>query len=206
MEEKQVVKEELTTPEPMQEGEKKQEAVESTPSAEPAPGSKTESELLLKSLNKEREKRKLLEERLRLMEEKLENVPLSEGEGEGDISEEGKALKKELTSLKADFSKVLEEKEYDKVIATYPILKDKLEEFKEYKDTRYPNIELPIVAKVYLTENGFFEPLRKGLEKPTGGDKSAVKDGMTAEEVKDLRENNFKRYQRLLSENKIKIV
>jgi len=44
------------------------------------------------------------------------------------------------------------------------------------------------------------------LEKPTGGDKIPQKIGMSAEEVKNLRENNYKKYTQMLSEGKIKIV
>lgn len=194
--------EELTTPD-ISEDEKTQteEIIEEEVIPSVPVGSKTNSELLLKSLHEEREKRRILEEEKKLLEEKLSSSTFSDDEV---FSDEGKILKKEISALTEKINSIEEEKSFEKVCSQYPILKEKSEEFKEFcKD--YPKTKLENMAKLYLSENGLFEPSRKGLEKPTGGQRVPVASGMTADDVKTLRETNFKKYQEMIMKGQIKI-
>ncbi len=185
----EVVKEDLTNPQPS-EG-KKQEEAKKEEIASPAPGSKTDSLLLLKSLQEEREKRRLLEEEKKLLEEELESSTLSE---EDVISEEGKILKKQISTLTEKINSIEEEKDFEKLCNKYPILREKTTEFKEFRSSEHPKAKLESVAKLYLAENGLLEPVRKGLEKPTGGTRIPSVFGMTTEDVKRLRTSNYKKY------------
>jgi hypothetical protein len=53
-------------------------------------------------------------------------------------------------------------------------------------------------------EKGLLEPVRKGLEKPTGGDRTPLSSGMSTEEVKSLRETDYKKYREMLKKGLIK--
>lgn len=195
-----VVNQEPVTAAPASEDVKTQEP-EATLTEEVVPkaqaGDKTEPNLLLKSLQEEREKRKLLEQEL----ETLKSSALSEDEV---FSDEGKALKKQITALTEKINSIEEDKNLQAVYAQYPVLKEKSEEFKTFRED-YPRTKLENVAKLYLAENGMLEPTRKGLEKTTGGQRVPLTSGMTAEDVKTLRETNFKKYQEMLSKGQIKI-
>ena len=199
MENQIVVNEELTPPQPS-EGEKPE--VEIKPEAKPQPeaGSKTESELLLKSLQEEREKRRILEEELRIAKENAS----TNLDNEEIFSDEGKVLQEKISSLNDKILIIEEEKNLEKLFNQYPLLRDKADEFKEFRQLEHPKAKLESVAKLYLAEWGLLEPTRKGLEKPTGGTREPFSSGMTAEDVANLRKNNFKEYQRLIKEGKLK--
>ena len=195
-----VVNQEPVTEAPVSEDVKTQEPeVETTEEVTPKvqAGDKTDPNLLLKSLQDEREKRRLLEEEL----EQLKSSALSEDEV---FSDEGKALKKQITTLTEKINSIEEDKNLQAVYAQYPVLKEKSEEFNTFR-AEYPRTKLENVAKLYLAENGLLEPARKGLEKTTGGPRIPPTSGMTAEDVKTLRETNFKKYQEMLSKGQIKI-
>ncbi len=165
----------------------------------PVAGSKTDSELLLKSLQEEREKRRLLEEELKLAKEQSSN--LSEPEV---FSDEGKALEQKISVLNEKIKLIEEEKDFEKLFNQYPLLREKADEFKEYRQAEHPKAKLESVAKLYLVEQGLLESPRKGLETPTGGARTPFTSGMTVEDVANLRKNNFKEYQRLIKEGKLK--
>jgi hypothetical protein len=192
-----VVNEELTPPQPS-EGEPQVEKKVATP----APGSKTPPELLLKSLHEEKIKREKLEEELRTKEEELNSLKNTNDEV---FSDEGKVLERKITSLTDKISQLEEEKSFEKLYTEYPILKEKSEEFKEFRKTEHPNAKLESVAKLYLVDNGFYEPPRKGLEKPTGGSRTPMTSGMTSDEIKTLRETNYKKYSDMLQKGLIKM-
>lgn len=210
---KNVVKdEELTSSQPSegktQEEPKTEDKVQPAPEpkeaeSKSAPGSKTESELLLKSLQEERDKRRELEARQKELEEELENKS-SDPTDDDVYSDEGKLLKKELDSVKKELDSFKDERELERVYTKYPQLKEKQKEFEEYKKDEHPRAKVESVAKLYLAEQGLLEPKRKGLESPTGGDRQPPKTGMTIEEVKHLRETNYKKYLQLLKKDQIK--
>lgn len=198
MENTDVVKEELTISQPS-EGEQQVEKQEVV--AQPAPGSKTPPELLLKSLQEERKKREKLEEEKRIMEEEINNPETTDEV----FSDEGKILERKISELNNKFIQIEEEKSLEKLFSQYPILKEKSEEFNEFRKTEHPKAKLESVAKLYLVENGFYEPPRKGLEKTTGGTRTPMTSGMTADEIKTLRETNYKKYTDMLMKGQIKM-
>ena len=197
MENEEVIKEEPTTPEEKTEETVPVEEVTETPSE---PGSKTDSAQLLKSLKEEREKRRALESSKKDLEEKLEEASALSDE---DISDEAKVLKKQITSLNEEVTSIKEASSFERLCVTYPALKDKEEEFKDYRSSEHPGAKIESVAKLYLADNGFFDQPRQGLEKPTGGDKTVPKGEMSLEDKKALRETDSREYKKLLLEGKI---
>jgi hypothetical protein len=89
----------------------------------------------------------------------------------------------------------------------YPILRDKLSEFEQYKQ-EYQGVKLESVAKLFLSENDLLgdSPKRKGLEKAGGGQRVAPSEGkFTAEDAKRLRETNYKEYLKQVRSGKLQI-
>lgn len=187
-----VVNEELTTP----------QASEATKQVtQPAPaGAKTDSELLLKSLQEERERRRKVEEELNILKQ---TAPLNNDDEV--YSDEGKTLKSKIDLLEERLSTLSEEREIERMLAQYPALKDKASEFKEFRKSEHPRAKVESVAKIFLAENGLLEPKRQGLESPTGGTRTPMTSGMTSEEVKHLRETNYRKYLDMLKKDQIKI-
>lgn len=196
MEEEIVVNEsELTTP-ATTEVSVQEETVQPSPA-----GSKTDPNLLLKSLKEEREKRRELEE-------KLNSFTTSTTSSDEEVfSDEGKLLDRKIKELESKLTQVHQESARKDLLISYPILKDKMSEFDEFRDDpENKGMNLRTAAKAFMVEKGLFEPVRKGLEKPTGGDKAALPSGtMTVEEVKTLRETNYKKYTDMLQKGLIKI-
>lgn len=166
---------------------------EDDPGDEPemAPGTKTDPALLLKSLKEEREKRRLLEQEL----DSFKKTP----ESDDIYSDEGKVLKKEIQTLN-------ERIEVKEIIEQFPQIKGKYSEFMEFKRD-YPGISTERVAKLFLSESGLATPkiVRKGLEKASGGSREATPQGITTEDVANLRTTNFRKYSQMVREGKIKI-
>ena len=181
------------------------QAPEATPGAvtpeevtPPAPGSKTESELLLKSLQEERDKRRALEEE----NNKLKSSIIPDNEA---FSDEGKMLQGKILSLESKLNSLEEEKALEKVCSQYPLLKEKISEFNEYRKSEHPRAKIESVAKLFLVENGLLEtPQRIGLERSTGGSRSSVAPGMTPEDIENLRKNNYKLYKEKLMNGQLK--
>lgn len=174
----------------------------------PQPGEKTESSLLLKSLQEERERRRILEEENKQLRESL--VP-SEPPDEEVFSDEGKLLKKEISSLKSELSEVRGELTKAKVLEKYPILKEKWEEFEEFRLlSENKGMNLATAAKAFVVEKELLEspPQRKGLEKLTGGAREVPvsESGYTVEEVRKLREEQPKLWEKLVREKRLKII
>lgn len=160
------------------------------------PGEKTDSALLLKSLQEERDKRRDLEAEV----EKLKTQPQSDV-----FSDEGKLLKKEIDDLKLADARREEQAQLSSLQTQFPAIKDKQAEFDEYRQQN-PGMHLTTAAKAFLVERDLFEaPSRKGLEKQSGGGRQAPKDGYSADDIADLRNNNFRQYKKLLQEGKIKV-
>lgn len=202
MDNENVVNEELTTPTPT-EG----EAVEDTPEEVTTPaGSKTDSELLLKSLRDERAKRTLLEQELEA--EKLKNS--SNAYDPELFTDEGKALHEEIASIKSTLYKEIDtlkgELSKKDVLILHPILKDKWTEFDEFRlDQENKGMNLRTAAKAFLIEKGLMDIPRKGLEKTTGGQRNTQPTKMTSDDIKLLRTTNFRKYTEMLSKGLLKI-
>ena len=169
-----------------------EETVEETPVTPEVPGSKTESSLLLKSLQEEREKRRELEE-------ELNAIRSSE-----DLSDD--EVRVQLQRVQAQLHAITEDKALTDLQGKFPALKDKTEEFNEYKKD-FPESKLEAAAKAFLAEKGLLQSAepRKGLEKPSGGGRTAPSQGLSPDDIKDLRENNYRKYSQLLREGKIKV-
>jgi hypothetical protein len=157
-------------------------------------GDKTPPNELLASLQKERAKRKELEELLA-----KQNSPDIEV-----FSDEGRALKSQIDSLKAQLTAFNEEKILSSVQAKYPAIADKMEEFNEFRES-YPNANMDSVAKLFLVENDLLQPKTppKGLERGSTGPRTIPKQGMTSEDVKDLRNKDYKKYMEMLMAGKL---
>ncbi len=168
----------------------------------PAPqaGSKTDPNLLLKSLQEERNKRKVLEEEL----ETLKSSNLSDEEV---VSDEGKILGDKIKNLEASLNEIRTDSAKKDVLIAHPILKEKWDEFEEFRsDPENKGMNLRTAAKAYLVENGLIDVPRKGLERPTGGSKVPPASGtMTAQEAENLMKNDFKKYQDLIRKGQLKI-
>jgi len=159
----------------------------------PQAGDKTSPNLLLKSLQEEREKRRELETRLQTLEEQLNPSVPSEPESE------------DLSSFRVELAEVKGKLQKSEVIESYPALKELWSDFEEFRtESDNKGMNMKTAAKAFLTEKGLLEPKRKGLEKPTGGPRTPQLTGMTVEDVKHLRETNYKKYEEMLKKGQIK--
>lgn len=175
-------------------------AEEVVTNSEPKPGEKTDSALLLKSLQEERERRRIAEEALA---QKNSELVVTE-----PISDEGKFLKSQIDELKEKLSAKEKVEELLRLQSSFPALKDKSAEFEAFRSNPdNAGMKLETAAKAFLLENDLLASptSRKGLEKDTGGTRAFPKSELTADEVRDLRVNDYRRYVRLLAEGKIKL-
>jgi len=137
-------------------------------------------------------KAKELEEQLRL--QPTESDPYADEE---DLSHTVKELSKKLAQIE-------EKNQLESVYAQYPVLKDKLAEFDEYR-TANPGMPLATSAKAFLAEHDLLgqAPKRKGLEKAGGGQRTPPTGKISTEDAKRLRETNFNEYRKQLMAGKI---
>lgn len=161
----------------------------------PTPGSHTPESNLLAALKEERAKRKELEDKLNNQTTTPEEI----------YSDEGRALKNHITSLEAKIEAIEEEKNLERLYSQYPLLREKADEFNEYRVANHPRAKLESVVKLFLVENGLLEPVRRGLESPTGGPRTPSSDKMTQEDIKHLRETDYRKYTDMLKKGLINI-
>lgn len=152
------------------------------------------------ALEEERRLRKEAEEEA----ERLKNLAPSE---ESDIfSEEGKALKSEISTLNRKLSDIERKEARREVENEFPVLKDKKDEFNEFlEDEEYKRISIKKAAKLFLAEKGLLSletPERKGLETPTSGGKEPEL-GLSEEEKENIRKTDYRKYETLLRQGKI---
>lgn len=166
----------------------------------PAPGSQTDPALLLQSLKEEREKRRLAEEAQEKAEAKLTDLQNALASGDTS-SEEAKILKDQITELQGQMATLAGEKVLTDLQTRYPALKDKASEFNEFQK-KYPGVAHDDVAKLFLSENDLLDASkpRRGVEKPSGGGRTAGKQGYTFAQIEDMRKNNYRKYTKLLKE------
>lgn len=164
----------------------------------PPVGSQTPPENLYAALAEERRKNKELEDKLK----QQETTDPFEPEV---ISDEAKILKGQIDSLSSKISQLEDEKALEKLMVQYPVLKENLDKFNEFRQVEHPRAKIESVAKIYLAENGLLESRRVGLEDPTNGGRAPVSQGMTPEDIANLRKTNWKKYQDLLSKGLIKM-
>lgn len=131
----------------------------------------------------------------RLKELETNNVLLEEGSGD----EEAVKIKAELKDIKSKLAKT-------ELLESHPILKESWGDFEKFReDEDNKGMNLKTAAKAFMAEKGLLEPTRKGLEKPTGGSKTPPSTNMTSEEVKNLRETNYRKYVDMLKKGQIKV-
>lgn len=152
------------------------------------------------ALFEERQARKELEEKL----EKLSAPPTDSGE---IYSDEGKALKGEISSLNEKLRTIEKREQRREAEVEFPFLKDKRQEFDVFlEDEENKRLSVKKAAKLFAAELGFLgdnEPARVGLEKPTGGGQTIPEPTYSAEDVRDMMKNDWRRYERLIREGKI---
>lgn len=170
-------------------------------------GDKTNPNLLLKSLKDEREKRRELEAREKLLAEELELIKSSTSSDEEIYSDEGKVLQKKMKGLEVEVASLRKESAKKDLLIQHPILKEHLEAFEEYQNSPdNKGMSIKTAAKAFLIEKGLMETKRFGLERPTGGDKQPSMSGeMTSADAELLRTTNFRKYQEMLMKGQLKI-
>ena len=149
------------------------------------------------ALKEERTKTELLERELSSKESELADLRSSLPPEEEDPK--FSALSKQVKELQ-------EERELDSVIAQNPLLKELRSELQEFRTKEHPRAKIASVAKVFLAEKGLLEPTRQGLERPTGGDRTPAKTGLTNDEVAELRKTNYRKYMELVKSGALKEV
>lgn len=133
----------------------------------------------------------------------ITNVPLTPEPSDAVISDEGQAiLQQHIAPLQRQVSSLTDQLALKDLQVAYPQLKELASEFEEFRKD-YPQTKLENVAKLFLSEKGFLEPKRPGLEKTTGGPRVAPQVGMTLEEFDKLRDTNFKLYQEMIAKGQI---
>lgn len=173
---------------------------EPTPAAEEkvVPGSKTPEPNLLAALHEERAARKELEDRLKRLE-----TPAPEPVVEDVFSDEGKTLKTHIEKLNGELSSLKDKMELENIVSQHPELKEHSEEFNTYR-AGYPGVSLEKAAKLFLHDKGLIGTERKGLERPSGGSKAPSPSGFDESDVKRMREENPRRYLKMVTEGKLK--
>lgn len=162
---------------------------------------------------------KLKDERIKELEVKLKSEPPSDKElankhpnWEFMEEEEKERIRREEAREKR-LRKLEEqsawEKDYKGVLKKFPDLAKKEEEFKDFA-YKHPEIkDLEVLAKSFLFEAKPEEPEpdkppKPGLEKPTGGTSTVPSTELTLEDITRLREDNPKKYFKMIQEGKIK--
>lgn len=130
-----------------------------------------------------------------------EKLALLKGDSEDDPDDD------KYNTLSQQIAQLQQEKELDKVLVQYPVLGEKLEEFDSYR-AENPGMPLNTAAKAFMVEKDLLgeKPKRAGLEKARGGQRTPPSSNkMSSEDVKRLRENDFRKYRQLVTEGKIQI-
>lgn len=163
----------------------------------PQPGEKTDSALLLKSLQEERDKRRDAEKELETFR--------SQQQTEEVVSDEGKVLLKKISDLENKLSDGEKQKMFQNIQDKFPALKDKTAEFSDYQSAN-PGMSVETAAKAFLVENDLLETPkpRKGLEKPAGGGRTVPQVGLDMAAIEDLRVNNYRKYSDMVRKGQIK--
>lgn len=169
-------------------------------------GDKTPPNLLLQAKQEEAEKRRIAEERVRQLEEENQLLKSSAPSSPNDVfSDEGKLIvDKYVTPLQTTVATLREENALKDVYVAHPEIAKSPAEFDEFRKD-YAGFDLQKIAKLFISEKGLTAAPRKGLEKPTGGNKNPQPIGYSVEEVANLRKNDFRKYQELIRKDQLVI-
>lgn len=142
------------------------------------------------------ERAKKAEAKAKELEERLQSTE-SDSYGDDDLHQTVKDLSQKL-------AKIEERNQFESLYSQYPVLKDKITEFNEYRDQN-PGMSLETGAKAFLAEHDLLGQTvkRKGLEKAGGGQRTPPTGKTTAEDAKRLRETNYNEYKNQLMAGKI---
>lgn len=184
-----------TTPELNPDGTPKEHAGGSPAPTGSEPGSQTPPELLLKSLKEERAEKAELKKTISNLQTEL--TALKQG-GENTGNQDVKQLQEQINGL----TETLALKD---LVETQPLLKGHETEFKEFQKL-YPGVDMAAAAKLFISEKGLApNTQRKGLEPLGGGHRQPPKEGLSPEEITNLRTTNYRLYSKLVREGKIKV-
>jgi hypothetical protein len=165
------------------------------------------NELLDKNRKLYERTKKAEEDRKALLKEKEQLEAKLAASTNDDYSEPDDQTANKIAELSAQLSEMREKSALDALYIEYPVLKDKMDEFDEFRQ-EYPLDKVKSAAKLFLAENDLLSTTtkRKGLEPAKGGKRVPPSTGTrTSEDVKRLRENNFEEYRKQVKEGKIKI-
>lgn len=138
------------------------------------------------------------------------------GELERKLVEKNLILERRLGKVEQEFSQMKEEADWERelsnflekanILERYPELEGREKEFKEFaKKPTHKGVPLNVLTEAFLfQEKKEILPTKKGsvLERGTGGPKVAPpKKGMTTEELKILRETDYKKYKELITKH-----
>lgn len=111
-----------------------------------------------------------------------------------------------VDSLKSELSEIKQKLQKSEVIESYPVLKESWQDFEEFRQlSDNKGMNMRTAAKSFLIEKGLLETPRKGLEKPTGGGHEPISSEMKTEDVKTLRETNYRKYLELIRKGQLKV-
>jgi len=115
-------------------------------------------------------------------------------------------LKTQLSETKETLSEIQKELYKSKVIEKYPLIKEAWDDFESFRELpENKGMNMMTAAKAFMIEKDLLETERKGLEGPTGGDRTPIPSGMSADEVKRLRENDPRKYREMIKKGQLKI-
>jgi hypothetical protein len=138
------------------------------------------------------------------------------GELERKLAEKSLIFERRLKKVEQDFSGMKEEREWNeqldnflekvKILENYPELEEKEKEFREFaKKPTHKGVSLEVLAKAFLfKKEEAIPPTRRApvLEPGSGGPKEASpKKKMTPEELRVLRQTNYKKYKEIITKH-----
>lgn len=119
------------------------------------------------------------------------------------FSDEGKLLvEKYVAPLQQEINLLQEQIALRDLQTQYPILRETAPEFAEFRRS-YPGVKLEAAVKLFMSEKGLSQPPKPGLERPTSGDRTPPKTGMTLAELDDMRVNDARAYEAYIKNNPI---
>ena len=147
------------------------------------------------------ERAKKAEEEKKALEQRLSEAQLAQ---DSFMTED--EVSKKLRELDSKFSRIEEKTRLDATLQKYPSIADKLDEFNEYR-AEYPADKMEMAAKLFLAEKDLLDetPKRKGLEKAIGGRRVTPPATTSNDDVKRLRENNYREYLKQLRSGKLNV-
>lgn len=195
-------KQEVSEDEKTQKQETSEQKEESKEESATQQGEQTPESRLYAALEEERKMRKELKKKVSELEQKLESSRSTDEEFGEEYSDEGKALKKQIAELEKEILSMRESQTISGIYAKYPVIQDKSEEFEEYRKEK-SNYSLEDIAQLFMQKYQIQGTSRKGLEQPTGGSKTPQKSGISKEDIRRLREEQPRKYIKMLKEGKI---